>query len=131
EAPQVLKAPDNTMYLVYSASYCGEDDYALGMLTLKDNGDPLNIDDWTKSQQPVFTKSAQSNAYGPGHNAFFKSPDGKEHWIIYHANSSSGEGCGPARSIRMQEFTYNSTGMPVFGEPVATGMKIEKPAGEE
>ena len=40
---------------------------------------------WHKSPTPVFWLSPASHAYGPGHNSFFQSPDGKEDWILYHA----------------------------------------------
>lgn len=130
EAPQVLKNSSGKVFLVYSASGCWTDDYALGMLSLKDGGDPMQIADWTKKQQAVFTKKASSNAYGPGHNAFFKSPDGTEDWIIYHANSSTGQGCSINRNIRIQKFSWNGDGTPNFGEPVQTGTAINVPSGE-
>jgi GH43 family beta-xylosidase len=99
-------------------------------MTLKDGGDPLNAGDWTKSTSPVFVKKPSSSAYGPGHNSFFKSVDGSEDWIIYHANPSPGLACGDARNPRMQKFTWNADGTPNFGEPVKTGTAIQKPAGE-
>nr|WP_294897227.1 glycoside hydrolase family 43 protein [uncultured Pedobacter sp.] len=118
-------------FVVYSASYCGTDDYCLGLLSLRENGNPLLATDWIKKSDPVFTKAPQNNAYGPGHNSFFKSPDGTENWIIYHANSYAGEGCGNNRFTRMQKFVFNADGSPNFGSPVATGLKITKPAGED
>lgn len=129
EAPEILQGPDN-YFLIYSASFCGTDDYALGSLTLKDGGDPMVTEDWTKSEQPVFTKKPENNAYAPGHNGFFKSPDGTENWIIYHANSNSGDGCSNKRNVRMQPYTFNEDGTPNFGVPVATGKEIDKPSGE-
>jgi GH43 family beta-xylosidase len=66
----------------------------------------------------VFTKSIENSVYAPGHNSFFKSPDGTEDWIIYHANSKSGEGCGRKRSPRTQKFSWNKDGSPNFGVPV-------------
>ncbi len=129
EGPEQLQK-DGKNYIIYSASGCWTDDYALGMLTLKPNGDPLNAADWTKEAQPVFSKRTQGNAYAPGHNSFFKSPDGTEDWIIYHANTNSGEGCGEKRNIRMQKFTWNANGTPNFGTPVATGAYNNVPAGE-
>lgn len=130
EGPQVLKNSEGRVFVVYSASGCWTDDYALGLLSLKEGGNPLNASDWTKSSQPVFTKAPQNNAFGPGHNAFFTSRDGSEQWIIYHANSNSGEGCGEKRNIRIQEYTWSSTGLPNFGQPVATGRRFPKPSGE-
>lgn len=127
EAPEVLKGP-NTQFMIYSASFCGTDDYALGMLTLKANGDPMVAEDWVKSDQPVFTKKPSANAFGPGHNSFFKSPDGTEDWLIYHANPNTGMGCSVNRTVRMQKFIFDSSGKPEFGEPVATGMEVEKPS---
>lgn len=131
EGPQALVSPDNKVFLIYSASYCGTDDYALGMLSLKAGGNPLVKADWTKSAQPVFTKQPQSNAFGPGHNSFFKSPDGQEYWIIYHANSATNQGCADQRNVRMQKFTFRADGSPDFGVPVATGLQISRPSGEK
>jgi GH43 family beta-xylosidase len=75
EAPEILKNSSGKTFMIYSASGCWSDDYALGMLMLRDGGDPLVAADWTKKQTPVFTKKPQNNAYGPGHPSFFKSPD--------------------------------------------------------
>lgn len=132
EGPEILKNPQGKIFLIYSASGCWTDDYGLGMLTLKDNGDPLTASDWTKSPTPVFTKSVSNNVYGPGHNSFFKSPDGTEDWIIYHANPmpENGQGCGATRSTRMQKFTWKSDGTPDFGVPVSTSTAIKVPSGE-
>src|SRR5690606_37611106 len=39
EGPQILESPDGTILMIYSASYCGTDDYSLGMLRLSKGGD--------------------------------------------------------------------------------------------
>lgn len=130
EAPQVLTI-NNKVFMVYSASFCGTDDYALGMMSLNDGGNPLNLNDWVKRNQPVFAKKPQSGAYGPGHNSFFKSPDGNENWMIYHANSNPNQGCAEQRNVRMQKITIGTDGFPNFGEPVAIGLQITKPSGEK
>jgi GH43 family beta-xylosidase len=129
EGPEFL-LNGNKAFVVFSASFCGTDDYALGLLTLKDSGDPLKAEDWIKSTQPVFTKNPQASAFGPGHNSFFKSPDGTENWLIYHANSLTGQGCGSNRKVRIQKFTFDQNGSPNFGSPVAAGLKVNKPSGE-
>lgn len=130
EAPEILKNTAGRVFLVYSASGCWTDDYALGMLTLKEGGDPLNAADWVKTATPVFSKKGSTSTYGPGHNTFFKSKDGTEDWILYHANNAPGQGCGDARNPRMQKFTWNSDGTPNFGEPLPINTPIKKPAGE-
>jgi len=130
EGPEIIKNANGKMFLIFSASGCWSDDYSLGMLTLKDGGDPLNAADWTKSPNPVFTKSPGNGAFGPGHPGFFKSRDGKEDWIIYHANNFTGQGCGDTRNPRMQKFTWNADGTPNFGEPVKINFPIRKPGGE-
>ncbi|RAV98971.1 glycoside hydrolase family 43 protein [Pseudochryseolinea flava] len=130
EGPEILKNKDGQVFMVYSASGCWTDDYQLGMLTLKVDGDPMEVSDWTKSTKPVFTKSPQNLAYGPGHNAFFKSVDDKEDWIIYHANTNSGDGCSPKRNVRAQRFTWNNDGTPNFGTPVHVNSPQPVPSGE-
>jgi GH43 family beta-xylosidase len=130
EGPQVLKNAAGRVFLIYSASGCWTDDYALGMLTLQAGGDPLQPADWTKSPVPVLRKKPENGAFGPGHCSFFKSPNGQQDWIIYHANSSPGQGCGNTRNPRMQPFTWKTDGSPDFGEPVNIYMKSLRPAGE-
>jgi GH43 family beta-xylosidase len=129
EGPQFLKH-DNKVFIVYSASGCWTDDYSLGILEADAGADLMSAASWTKSQLPVFAMSASSKAFGPGHNSFFQSPDGKEDWIIYHANPEAGQGCNNFRSPRMQPFIWTAEGRPDFGEPVALGDSIAAPSGE-
>lgn len=129
EGPQFITHGDKA-FIVYSASGCWTDEYALGLLTTDTSADLMNPSSWVKSPEPLFRKNAKSKAFGPGHNAFFKSPDGKEDWIIYHANPEPGQGCGKHRSTRMQRFGWNTDGTPEFGEPVPLGEAIAVPSGE-
>jgi len=128
EGPEPLYHGGRT-FLTYSASSCQTADYKLGQLELT-GSDPLNPASWTKKQTPVFQRSDTGSVYGPGHNGFFTSPDGSENWIVYHANSSSGGGCGNGRTTRAQEFTWNADGTPNFGTPVALGTSLPGPSGE-
>ncbi len=129
EGPEIIKH-DNKTFLVYSASFCGSDSYALGLLTASGTADPMLPGSWTKSAQPVFSQNPAARAYATGHNSFFKSKDGSEDWIIYHANSNPGEGCVERRNPRMQKFTWNPDGTPNFGVPVPINTDIKKPSGE-
>jgi GH43 family beta-xylosidase len=130
EGPQVLRSPSGGVFLVYSANGCWADDYSLGMLALRTGGDPLNTADWVRSERPVFAKNAAGGVYAPGHNAFFKSPDGTQDWLVYHANSSPGQGCGDARTPRMQPITWRADGTPDFGTPVPVDRRLAVPSGE-
>ena len=129
EGPEILQ-DGNKLFLIYSASGCWTEYYALGMLSTSANSDLLNPASWKKSPQPVFKASPENKVYAPGHNSFFKSPDGKEDWILYHANSQPGQGCGGFRSPRAQKFGWNKKGEPVFGVPVGETAVLSVPAGK-
>jgi GH43 family beta-xylosidase len=129
EGPQVLNH-SGKLFVVYSASGCWTDDYTLGLLTADENSDLINPASWTKSAQPVFSKNPEGQVYGPGHCSFFVSPNGQQDWILYHANPQTGQGCGNARSIRMQPFTWKSDGSPDFGKAAALDVALEKPASQ-
>ena len=128
EGPQILKHK-NKLFIIYSASGCWTDFYALGMLTCNAKSNILNPNNWKKSSKPVFKQSPENGVYAPGHNSFFKSPNGKEDWILYHANSKSGQGCGNFRSPRAQKITWQNNGYPYFGVPVKENQKLRKPKG--
>jgi GH43 family beta-xylosidase len=126
EGPEILRH-NNKLFLIYSASACWTDNYALGMLTADSGAVLINPAAWKKSPQPVFQQSPKAHVYATGHNGFFKSSDGKQDWIIYHANSQPGQGCGWHRSPRAQPFTWNADGSPNFGTPVPAGKPLPKP----
>lgn len=127
EGPEILQH-DGKVMLIYSASGCWTDYYELGMVTASADADLLNRASWVKATHPVFWQSPDASVYGPGHNTFFKSPDGKQDWILYHANSVTGQGCGALRSPRAQPFTWNPDGTPDFGRPLPTTLAIPKPS---
>ena len=129
EGPEFL-VRNNRVFLVYSASFCGTDLYTLGQLSADSSANLLDPKSWTKSPTPVFGPKAGDGTYGAGHNSFFTTPDGKEQWIVYHANAAAGQGCGNKRSARMQPFTFRADGTPDFGQPAPLSERIKKPAGE-
>lgn len=129
EGPQVLKN-GNKLFVVYSAGGCWTDDYTLGMLSAHKDADLMHPGSWKKSQQPVFVQNPEGNAFGPGHNGFFRSMDGTEDWIIYHANAFSEQGCGSNRSIRIQPFYWKGDSTPFFGRPHPLYQKLTRPSGE-
>jgi GH43 family beta-xylosidase len=129
EGPVVMKQ-NGKVFLVYSASGCWTPDYALGMLTMNEADNPMNIASWTKSAQPVFSTRASANAYGPGHNGFFSSPDGTEIWNVYHATTVAAGACDFTRTTRAQKVEWKPDGTPDFGVPVTAGDTLAAPAGE-
>ncbi len=127
EGPQIL-AHRKKLFIIYSASGCWTEKYSLGMLTFTGKKKLLDSSLWRKSEQPVFTQSIENEVYAPGHNSFFKSPDGREDWILYHANSLPGQGCGTHRSPRAQKFNWNKDGTPDFGKPLKISIPINAPS---
>jgi GH43 family beta-xylosidase len=127
EGPEILQHGDD-LFLVYSASGCWTDYYELGVLHAKVGDDLLNAASWKKYDHPFLQQDRAHGIYGTGHNGFFKSPDGKQDWIIYHANSGPHQGCGNMRSPRAQPFTWNPDGSPSFGPPAPTDVPLPKPS---
>ncbi|WP_117211067.1 family 43 glycosylhydrolase [Allorhizocola rhizosphaerae] len=128
EGTEVIQRNGQT-FIVFSASHCSTPEYKMGILRYN-GGDPLNSGSWVKSPNPVFQRNNAAGVYGPGHNGFFKSPDGTEDWIVYHANNSTSGGCDMNRTTRAQKFTWNADGTPNFGTPVAVGTVLPAPSGE-
>ena len=127
EGPQFLQH-DKKVFIVFSASGCWTDNYSLGLLTFTGKDNLLEASAWKKSEQPILSQSDVTRVYAPGHNSFFKSPNGKEDWILYHANSNPGEGCGFKRSPRMQKIIWDKNGNPTIGEPVSSETALAIPA---
>lgn len=128
EGPQLLEH-GSKLHLVYSASGCWTPYYALGMLTADEDADLLDPAAWVKSPKPVFQQSIENGVYATGHNSFFKSPDGQEDWLFYHANDTPDGGCDESRSPRIQKINWRADGTPDFGKPVSTSVKLQKPSG--
>jgi len=121
EAPAVL-VKNGRVLMTYSAS-ATDANYALGLLWAKEDADLLDAASWTKLPQPVMPSSEATGQYGPGHNSFTTSPDGKTDILVYHARNYreiAGEPLrDPNRHTRAQAIGWRADGMPDFGEPVA------------
>lgn len=119
EGPAILKK-NGKIFLTYSASATDEN-YCMGMLTADENSDLLDAASWIKSKEPVFKTSYENHQYGPGHNSFTVSEDGKHDILVYHARNYT-EITGdplydPNRHTRVEVIKWNSDGTPNFGEP--------------
>jgi len=108
EGPQILKRKGR-LHIVYSASGSWTDHYQLGLLTFQ-GGDLLDKRNWRK-KGPVF--QGTDRVFGPGHASFIEFEE--RDWIVYHAAKHSGAGWN--RHVRMQPFSWDDEGDPVFGSP--------------
>jgi GH43 family beta-xylosidase len=119
---------DGQIFLVYSGSHTASPAYCLGLLTYSGKGEITDAANWKKTG-PVLEQSPKDGVYGPGRGTFTTSPDGHESWILYAAKTVS-DFTGEGRSTRAQRFTYDKSGMPEFGLPVALGVVQAAPSGE-
>lgn len=124
EGPEALQN-GNDLFIVYSTRGSWTKHYRLGYLKLKPGSNPLQASSWEKSPTAVFEGTA--TVHGVGHASFVQSPDGTENWVFYHTKKSEKEGWD--RDIRLQPFTFDQSGNPVFGKPAEAG-PMKRPSGE-
>jgi GH43 family beta-xylosidase len=129
EGPAGITSPNGTVYIVYSANTCNGPQYALGALRLTSGADPMLASSWSKLPEPLLTTNTTAGEYGPGHNGFFKSPDGTQDWIVYHANRNENGSCDAYRETFVQQVTWTND-TPVLEPVVAPGVEIIPPSGE-
>lgn len=124
EGPAVLKR-NGRIFISYSAS-ATDHHYCMGLLTADESADLLDPGSWTKSPVPVFATNEATGQYGPGHNSFTVSEDGRD-VLVYHARNYK-EIIGdplydPNRHTRAQILAWNADGTPNFGIPVADSVR--------
>ncbi len=123
EGPAVLQK-NGRVFMTYSAS-ATDANYCLGLLVAKDDADLLDPKSWIKSPAPVFKTDPRAKQFGPGHNAFTTTPDGKTDILVYHSRNYEkivGDSLlNPDRATRAQVLHWKPDGMPDFGTPVADG----------
>lgn len=125
EGPEII-VRENTVNLVYSASGSWTDDYCLGLLTMDADADPKAPENWVKQDLPIMSKAF--DVYGPGHNCFTTSLDGKEDLIIYHAARWMGAGWN--RSVRFGYVDFDERGMLQPVSVISGEDAVKVPSGE-
>ncbi|MER6786079.1 family 43 glycosylhydrolase [Streptomyces sp. NPDC000658] len=124
EGPAVIQH-GGKVFMTYSAS-ATDANYCLGMLTASASADLTNPASWSKGTQPVFRTNAATSQYGPGHNSFTVSEDGRSDILVYHDRSYkdiTGDPLNdPNRRTRVQKVYWKADGTPDFGIPVADGV---------
>jgi hypothetical protein len=120
EGPAVI-IRNGRVFMTYSASAI-DANYCLGLLTASADADLLDAKSWSKSPVPVFKSSDASGLYGPGHNGFTTTPDGKTDLFLYHARDYrdilGSELADPNRHTRAQVLRWKPDGTPDFREPL-------------
>ncbi len=114
EGPAVLKK-DGKIFLTYSASATGEC-YCMGMLSIGEDEDLLDPRAWVKEKKPVLRSDAEKGFYGPGHNSFVKSEDGRDICVFHARTYKEIEGdplYDPNRHTMLMEVKWEN-GRPVF-----------------
>ena len=123
EAPAAI-VKNGKVFITYSGSATDEN-YAMGLLWADEEAELLDGYSWHKLPEPVFSTSEKNHQFGPGHNSFTQSEDGRWDVLIYHArpekNQEGDPLDNPNRHANAQIFTWNDAGFPVFGEPEAYG----------
>ena len=130
EGPEFLEGPKGQLFLTFSASACTSDDYSIGLLSAPAGADPVNPRSWTKYPDSVVSKAPEVAVFAPGHNAFFTSPDGRQHWMVFHANPGPSMGCTSRRGIWIEPFIFGSDGRPIFLQPSGRGDQLAPPSGQ-
>lgn len=120
EGPFTFVSPDGRLFMLYSANGVTSGKYCLGILEFTGD-DILSKNSWKKHKEAVLlgTEGAKS----PGHCSVFMSPDGTEYWVAYHYQSSG-------RKLGVKKMTFDESGFPVIGDPLAPGMYSFAPSGE-
>lgn len=115
EGAAVIKR-NGKIFLTYSASATGAC-YAMGMLTAEEDSDLLDPKSWTKERYPVLATNPDKGIYGPGHNSFTTSEDGKD-ILVFHARPYDkliGEPLtDPNRHTLLSEIIWSKDGAPKF-----------------
>ncbi|HET9987650.1 MAG TPA: family 43 glycosylhydrolase, partial [Kofleriaceae bacterium] len=77
----------------------------------------------------VFARADAAGVWGPGSNAFFRSPDGSEDWIVYHAKNTAAYAYD-LRTTRAQRIGWTADNEPDLGVPLAASATQLLPAGD-
>lgn len=117
EGASVLKR-NGKIFITYSAS-ATDATYCMGMLWADEDADLTNSVSWSKSEVPVFVTDKQKGIFGPGHNCFTTSIDGKEDVLVYHARPYADVDLGfalydPNRHTWVKKIKWNNQGFPIF-----------------
>lgn len=128
EGPYVIEH-GGRLFLTYSACDTGKPDYKVGYLWAAADSDPMKVESWIQQESPLLERADANGVFGPGHHGFFKSPDGKEDWIVYHGKTSR-DYTYKGRSTRAQKLEWDADGFPRQVVPLPLDAKVPLPSGD-
>jgi len=121
EGPAVL-IRNGKIFVSFSAS-ATDSTYCIGLLWADVNSDLLDPASWHKLDKPVFYTNESLKRFGPGHNSFTVSKDGKTDIMIYHARDYkeiNGDPLyDPNRHTHARVLGWTKDGMPDFGQDLS------------
>lgn len=94
--------------LTYSGALV-DSTYVVGLLSMDEGKDPLDLANWTKENYPLLTSRSVPGEFGPGHNAYVTDEDGLT-WNTYHARP----GVNGPRSSGIRRVHFNCEDFPVL-----------------
>ncbi|MBN2165001.1 MAG: glycoside hydrolase family 43 protein [Marinilabiliaceae bacterium] len=116
EGPAVIKHKGK-IFVTYSAS-ATDFNYCIGLLWADENSNLMDKESWHKSDKPVFFTNEELKRFGPGHNSFTKSENGKMDIMIYHARDykeiKGNPLRDPNRHTRAKVIYWTKDGFPDF-----------------
>lgn len=117
EGAAVLKR-NGKIFITYSAS-ATDATYCMGLLYADENADLTKAQSWTKLEKPVLVTDEAAGIFGPGHNSFTTSRDGKTDYLVYHARPYAEVDLAfalydPNRHAWVKKIRYDEKGFPVF-----------------
>jgi Predicted beta-xylosidase len=69
------------------------------------------------------------DVWGPARASFTTSPDGKQHWVMYHSKIFPADDNG-IRAANIKPFTFKPDGTPDFGTPPGPSVFLDNPSGD-
>ncbi len=107
EGATAVYGDNGEVYIIYSGSGYWTTNYCLAQLKYL-GGDPLDINNWEKSPEPIFSKNGQIN--GCGHASYVTDTSGQR-WICYHAYTGTTTDSG--RDAFVEPYSVNANGVTV------------------
>lgn len=115
EGPSVLHH-NGKIFLTYSASATG-DMYCMGMMSVDEDEDILNRNNWTKRNEPVLKSDPSLKVFGPGHNSFTQGEEGETLCVLHFRDYAKIKGdplSDHNRHAHVMKVTFDENDEPVF-----------------